>query len=131
VSVRLRIKVDGGTISGDSFLCESCQHSTVMRGASIKEMLVRCCAHDGPPFSVAFRVLKCNSYEAIDSTDLKRMKHQAGWLHTNAYGGVHLLTFAQYEDYNYRQALNDADKAAASPAAPATAETPAPDEAKP
>ena len=131
VLVRLRIKIDGGTISGCKFLCESCQHSTVMRGESNKELAVRCHVADGPPFPVAFRVVKCGSYEAIDSTDLRRMKHQAGWLHTNAYGGVHLLTFAQFENYAYREQLDEADKAAATSAAPATAETAAPDEAKP
>jgi hypothetical protein len=106
--VHIRINVKGGTLA-DKFLCESCQYATIMRGPSMKETAVRCSATEGPAFTVPFRVVQCNGYRETDSTDLRRMKDQAYYVHSNAYGGVYLLTRGQFDDYDYQNKLAEAD----------------------
>ena len=106
--VNIRIDVKGGTLA-DKFLCESCQFATVMRGGSMKEVQVRCSSLDGPAFPVPFRIVQCNRYAEKDSTDLRRMKDQAYYVYRNSYGGVHILTRAQYDDYDYQGTLDRAD----------------------
>ncbi len=107
-SVPIRINVNGGTLP-DKFLCESCEHACVMRGGSIKQVQIRCSAFDGPSFIVPFRVVQCRRYSETDSTDLRRMKNEAYYVHKTAHGGCHMVTRAQYDDYDYMQKLEERD----------------------
>ena len=106
--VSIRINVQGGTL-GDKFLCESCQHATVMRGGSMKQISVRCSAEEGFPVTVPFRVVQCNRYQETDTTNLRRMKHEAYYIHKTSHGGVHVVTFAQFEDYDFLRSLEKSD----------------------
>ena len=85
-----------------------------MRGPSMKEVQVRCSAFDGPSFIVPFRVVQCRRYAETDSTHVRRMKQEAYYIHKTAHGGLHIVPFAQYDDYNFMQSLEEKDARKAS-----------------
>lgn len=107
MQTQIRIKVQGGTLA-DEFLCETCTMGTIMRGPSMKQSAIRCSAEQ-PSFEVPFRIVQCNRYSERDSTNLMRMKNEAYYIHKNAYDGVHVVTRAQFEDYDYMQRLEEKD----------------------
>lgn len=107
-AVNIRIKVQNGTLA-DKFLCETCTYGTIMRGPSLRELAARCSAEDGPPVSVPFRVVQCNKYNERDSTNLLQMKRDAYYIHKTAHGGVHVITCAQFDDFDYVRKLEEQD----------------------
>lgn len=58
----MRIKVYKGTVSEcGSSLCETCRHSTITRGRTLDEEIVRCDAQMGTVL-VTFKVTDCSAY---------------------------------------------------------------------
>jgi hypothetical protein len=59
----MHIKVRNGTVSnGDSNLCASCRHATIIRGRTLDEEIVQCQAITLKTIRVTFKVTSCSSY---------------------------------------------------------------------
>jgi hypothetical protein len=57
------MKIHGGTVAhGDSSLCATCCHSTIIRGRSIDEEIVECHASIMHGRTIPFRVTSCSAY---------------------------------------------------------------------
>jgi hypothetical protein len=60
----MRIKIHGGTpINGGDNLCESCNHSRIIRGRRVDEELIVCEASAASPARVTFKVTSCTDYQ--------------------------------------------------------------------
>jgi hypothetical protein len=59
----MRIKVHNGTVSnGESSLCNTCRHSTIIRGRTLDEEIVQCQAVAMRVTQVTFKVTFCSAY---------------------------------------------------------------------
>ena len=59
----MRTKVQDGTvIHGDSALCNTCSHSTIIRGRRLDEEIVECHASVMQGRLIPFKVTSCSSY---------------------------------------------------------------------
>ena len=59
----MRIKVHNGTVStSESSLCNTCRHSTIIRGRSLDEEIVQCQAVAMRVTQVTFKVTFCSAY---------------------------------------------------------------------
>ena len=59
----MRIKVHGGTVPhGDSSLCGTCSHSTIIQGETADQRIVECHASIMQGRTIPFRVTSCTSY---------------------------------------------------------------------
>jgi hypothetical protein len=59
----MRIKVQNGTVSNsESSLCNTCRHSTIIRGRSLDEEIVQCQAVAMRVTQVTFKVTFCSAY---------------------------------------------------------------------
>jgi hypothetical protein len=59
----MRIKVHDGTApNGESSLCNTCRHSTIIRGRSLDEEIVQCLAVTMSATRVTFKVTSCSAY---------------------------------------------------------------------
>lgn len=59
----MRLKVHNGTVSnGDASLCNTCRHSTIIRGRTLDEEIVQCQALAMRVTQVTFKVTSCSAY---------------------------------------------------------------------
>ena len=59
----MHVKVQGGTVQhGDSSLCNTCCHSTIIRGETLDERIVECSAPTMNSRTIPFRVTFCTAY---------------------------------------------------------------------
>lgn len=59
----MHIKVRGGTVQhGDPSLCNTCCHSTIIRGETLDQRIVECHASVTRGRVIPFRVTSCSSY---------------------------------------------------------------------
>lgn len=76
----MRIKVHAGTpVSGDSNLCHTCRHSTVVRGRSLDEELVQCQALSMRTTRLTFKVTSCSAYSDMRQPSYLQMVEDA-WI---------------------------------------------------
>ena len=60
----MELKVYGGTVShGGSSLCNTCRHSTIIRGRSLEEEIVECHASVMRSLRIPFKVTSCTTYD--------------------------------------------------------------------
>jgi hypothetical protein len=60
----MHLKVYGGTVThGDSSLCNTCRHSTIIRGRSLEEKIVECRASMMRSLRIPFKVTSCTTYD--------------------------------------------------------------------
>jgi len=59
----MHFKVRNGTVSNsESSLCNTCRHSTIIRGRTLDEELVQCQALTMRTIRVTFKVTSCSAY---------------------------------------------------------------------
>ena len=59
----MKTKIHGGTaIHGETSLCVTCRHSTIIRGQTIDEEIVDCSASFMRSRQIRFKVTSCSSY---------------------------------------------------------------------
>jgi hypothetical protein len=59
----MRVKVINGTVpNGESTLCSSCRHATIIRGRALDEEIVECQATPMTARRVTFKVTSCSAY---------------------------------------------------------------------
>jgi hypothetical protein len=59
----MKAKIHGGTVAhGDSSLCNTCTHSTIIRGRTLDEEIVECHASVMHGRTIPFKVTSCSSY---------------------------------------------------------------------
>jgi hypothetical protein len=76
----MRIKVYNGSVANDeNALCETCRHSTIIRGRTLDEEIVRCDAATMTPLVVTFRVTSCSAYSNDREPSYMEFLHQA-WI---------------------------------------------------
>lgn len=76
----MRTKVHGGTVShGDSSLCNTCAHSTIIRGRSLDEEIVECHASIMHGRMIPFKVTSCSSYSDSRLPSYGELIHNA-WI---------------------------------------------------
>jgi hypothetical protein len=62
----MRIKVHNGTVpNGDTSLCGTCRHATIIRGRTLDEEIVQCEAVGVHATRVTFKVTSCNAHSDI------------------------------------------------------------------
>lgn len=81
----MRLKIRGGTVQhGESSLCVTCRHATIVKGQSLREEIVRCdrlsTGHDLVRFPVTF----CSGYSDRRQPSLREMEDLAWILRTDA-----------------------------------------------
>ena len=60
----MHLKIYGGTVShGDASLCNTCRHSTIIRGRSLEEEIVECRATMMQTLRIPFKVTSCSTYD--------------------------------------------------------------------
>ncbi len=60
----MHLKVYDGTVThGDSSLCNTCRHSTIIRGRSLEEEIVECRASVMRSLRIPFKVTSCTTYD--------------------------------------------------------------------
>ena len=75
----MRVKVyNGSAPNGERNLCDTCRHSTVIRGRSLDEEIVRCHAAM-QPLTVRFKVTTCSTYLATATPSYGQLLRQA-WI---------------------------------------------------
>ena len=72
----MRVKIQGGTANhGDPFLCVTCRHATVVKGASARDELVECdCLTER---RITFKVTSCTAYSDRRQASLREMEEIA------------------------------------------------------
>lgn len=59
----MRVKIYNGTaVNGESSLCDTCRMSTIIRGRTLDEEIIRCQADPMQPIRVTFKVTSCTGY---------------------------------------------------------------------
>jgi hypothetical protein len=59
----MRVKIHNGTVpGGESSLCHTCRHSTIIRGRTLDEEIVQCQAVAMRVTRVTFKVTFCSAY---------------------------------------------------------------------
>jgi hypothetical protein len=59
----MRVRVHNGTVShGESNLCTTCRHSTIIRGRTLDEEIVQCQAVTIRATAITFKVTSCSAY---------------------------------------------------------------------
>jgi hypothetical protein len=59
----MHVKVRNGTVSGgESSLCNTCRHSTIIRGSTLDEEIVQCHATPMTTTRIRFKVTSCSAY---------------------------------------------------------------------
>ncbi|HSL20125.1 MAG TPA: hypothetical protein VK886_01225 [Vicinamibacterales bacterium] len=59
----MRVKVHNGTASGsEASLCQTCRHSTIIRGRTLDEEIVHCQISPMSTTRVTFKVTSCSGY---------------------------------------------------------------------
>ena len=81
----MRIKIRGGTVQhGESSLCMTCRHATVVKGQSLREEIVQCDRLSEGHNLVRFRVTSCTGYADRRQPSLRDMEDLAWILRTDA-----------------------------------------------
>ena len=81
----MRIKIHGGTVqSGQSSLCHTCRHATVVRGARLRDEIVQCAVLGYRNSRVIFPVTTCSDYVSRQHPSLREMEEIAWVLRTDA-----------------------------------------------
>ena len=76
----MRIKVYNGSVAnGDGNLCDTCRHSTIIRGRTLDEEIVRCDAAAMTTLVVTFKVTSCSAYSDDREPSYMDFLHQA-WI---------------------------------------------------
>src|SRR5262245_62898020 len=76
----MHVKIHGATpISSDSNLCATCRHSTITRGRTLDEELVRCSASHWGSVPIRFKVTACSSYDDVRQPTYMELMEQA-WI---------------------------------------------------
>lgn len=81
----MRIKIQGGTVqNGQSSLCHTCRHATVVRGARLRDEIVECAVLGYRQNRVTFPVTTCSDYVSRQHPSLREMEEIAWILRTDA-----------------------------------------------
>lgn len=60
----MHLRIHGGTVThGETSLCGTCRHSTIIRGRALDEEIVQCRAIMMRSTRVPFKVTSCSSYD--------------------------------------------------------------------
>ena len=74
----MRTKVHGGTVThGDSTLCATCCHSTIIRGRTLDEEVVACHVLIRSAIRIPFKVTSCSAYTDARLPSFSQMAEQA------------------------------------------------------
>ena len=81
----MHIKIQGGTVqNGQSSLCHTCRHATVVRGARLRDEIIECsllgCGHN----RIVFPVTSCTDYVNRQHPSLRELEETAWILRTDA-----------------------------------------------
>ena len=80
----MRIKIHGGTVdNGQSSLCHTCRHATVVRGARLGDEIVECGMLGSRNNHIRFPVTSCNNYSNREHPGLREMEEIAWVLRTD------------------------------------------------
>ena len=81
----MRIKIHGGTAdNGQTSLCHTCRHATVVRGGRLRDEIVECAALSYHRNRVTFPVTSCSDYVSRQHPSLREMEETAWILRTDA-----------------------------------------------
>ena len=81
----MRIKIHGGTVqNGESPLCHTCRHATVVRGARLRDEIIECGALGYQRNRITFPVTSCSDYVNRQHPSLREMEDAAWILRTDA-----------------------------------------------
>ena len=81
----MRIKIHGGTVqNGQSSLCHTCRHATVVRGARLRDEIVECAMLGHRDNRVGFPVTSCTDYVGRQHPSLREVEETAWVLRTDA-----------------------------------------------
>lgn len=81
----MRIKIRGGTVQhGETSLCVTCRHATMIQGTSLRERVVDCGQLYGPDRRINFAVTSCTDYSDRRLPSLYDMESIAWVLRTDA-----------------------------------------------
>ena len=100
----MRIKVRGGTVDhGQRSLCETCRHSTTIRGARLDDEIVECNQLSFRNQRIPFPVTSCSGYSDRRQPSLREME-EAAWIlrsdpHRNEVGFVRSSRLKDEERY--------------------------------
>jgi hypothetical protein len=76
----MHIKIRNGTVQNDgSSLCETCSHSTIVRGRTLDEEMVHCDALVTRLVRVTFKVTSCSDYQDSRLPSYAQLMEQA-WI---------------------------------------------------
>jgi hypothetical protein len=80
----MHIKIRGGTLrQGESSLCLTCRHATVVQGAGIQERIVECAQLSSGSARITFAVTSCSAYSDRRLPSLREMEEIAWVLRTD------------------------------------------------
>jgi len=80
----VRIKILGGTVKhGDTSLCLTCRHATVVIGTRLREEVVDCAMLAQGRSRISFAVTSCSSYSNKTLPSLREMEEIAWVLKTD------------------------------------------------
>ena len=78
----MKTKVHGGTVAhGSGSLCNTCSHSTIIRGRTLDEEIVECHASVMRARDIPFKVTSCSSYSDSRLPSYSDLVHMA-WILT-------------------------------------------------
>lgn len=81
----MRIKIKGGTVQhGQTSLCVTCRHATVIQGTSLREQVVDCGRLYGNESRITFPVTSCTGYSDLRLPTVREMEEIAWVLRTDA-----------------------------------------------
>lgn len=81
----MHIKIQGGTAQdGQSSLCHTCRHATVVKGARLRDEIVECGILGQGGVRITFPVTFCNSYVDRQHPRIHEMEEIAWVLRTDA-----------------------------------------------
>lgn len=74
----MRIKIKGGTVQhGQTSLCVTCRHATVIQGTSLREQVVDCGRLYGNESRITFPVTSCTGYSDLRLPTVREMEEIA------------------------------------------------------
>lgn len=80
----MRIKIRGGTVQhGETSLCVTCRHATVIQGTSLRDQVIDCGQLDGSDRRISFVVISCTGYSDKRLPSLYDMESIAWVLRTD------------------------------------------------
>ncbi len=81
----MRLKIRGGTVQhGETSLCVTCRHATIVKGRSLREEIVQCDRLSSGHDLVPFPVTSCSGYSDRRLPSIREMEEIAWILRTDA-----------------------------------------------